>query len=139
VSEGLETLVVEPAILEVAGRTFQVHPLTIGQLPRFTKAVRPLMAEIGKDDFDVVALIAEHGERLTEAIAIVTHASVDEIGALPAEAIVPLATAVVEANLDFFAQRLLPAFVQAADRLTLELGRMPFNASSAPGTGSPTS
>lgn len=97
------------------GEVVQVTPLTIGQLPRFSKALRPLMnplnAALDQGAFTVdaaVKLIEDHGEELLTAVSIAIERPRDWVGKAGVDEFVGLVVAVFAINLDFFVHRLLP-------------------------------
>lgn len=62
-------------------------------------------------------------EALTEAAAIAGRVDRDWLGEQTADVLVELATAAIEANADFFIQRILPQIQQAAEAIgTLTAG-----------------
>ena len=102
----------------VAGRTLTILPLTIGQLPRFVRAIQPAAPLFGgSQDLDWVALIAQHGEALIEAAAVATAIDSKEIETLAPDEFALLCGAVFEANVDFFVRRLGPALERVSDRI----------------------
>lgn len=128
--------VISPAGVEshqVAGRTIAIRPVSVRQLPGFTRALRPvipsLQAVLERADNltgDVAIsigmdLIAEHGERLIEACAIATKCSTEEIGDMDPLEFTELAIKVVRVNADFFARRLRPIFQMAMKAATASM------------------
>jgi hypothetical protein len=110
--------------VEVGGRTFVVRPLTIGQLPAFTRHIRPMAGAIAPlldgaqgEQGDLMAtlldLITEHGDGLIEAAAIALRVKRGEIESLDPMEFLQLLLPVVKVNADFFARRLQPALRQA--------------------------
>ena len=108
-------------------------------MPALIKAVRPFAGQLSADP-DWLALLAEHGESLLGALAVTARRERAWVERLSLDDAVRLAAALFEVNADFFVQRLAPAVQHAAARVNGGLsGAMPSNASSAPGTASPTS
>lgn len=111
--------------VQVGGRTFTVRPLTVGQLPAFTRALKaalpalgPLLA--GPTESDVKAmvpalteLVADHGESLIEAMSVALRVPKNEIESLDPLEFVALVLPVIRINADFFARRLQPVLLQA--------------------------
>ena len=125
------------------GTTITVRPITVGQLPRFVKAVRPAFgalvalapansspgaggdqgadpaepagdaAEEGVDIEGMLDVYAEHGEVLTEALCIVTGEPRARIEALGLDDALQLLRALWEVNRDFFVNRLVPMLNRA--------------------------
>lgn len=127
------TSVLEPVSREatVKGETLKVTPLKVGQIPAFTRAIRPVFAAfaglfssipLGKQageggetqeievDFQMLAgLIEEHGETMIKAVAIATRKDAKEIEDLELDEFVGLARAIIEVNADFFARAMAKA------------------------------
>lgn len=102
----------------VAGQSITIRPLTIGQLPRFVRAIQPAAPLLAGDkDPDWLVLVAEHGDALIEAAAVATGIERKDIEALAPDEFVLLCGAVFEVNVDFFVQRLAPAMERASDRM----------------------
>lgn len=118
-TEGLE--VIQPALGEVVlsdGRTVVVRPVTMGQLPKFIAATKPLLGALGaipKDaaELSMFAALAEHGEAVNRALAIVTPLTLPEIEELGPDDGLALVLAVFRVNRDLFQKRLLPMLAQA--------------------------
>ena len=125
----LSAIVAEPVRVEIGGRTVDIRPLIVRQLPPFTRAIRPigeaiyLLLEQDEQHMDGwLALIEDHGERLIDAAEIAVPAlSRDQIECLPLDDFAALLMGVLEANVDFFARRLLPGLEA---RMGATAGRM---------------
>ena len=120
-----------PVFVEIAGERIDLSPLKVGELPAFARAVQPIAASLSASP-DWLALLADHGDAVIEAIAIASRRPRDWVASLDLDEAVRLAEAVFEVNADFFIRRLLPIVTQAAARIgqTLESptrGAMPSN------------
>lgn len=114
----LAALVPPRVTVTVGGESLEIGPVTIGQLPAFMRAVQPVMpAILAQYEIDIVELLAQHGERLIEAAAVGCGRPAEWVGALDPVAFVELAGAVIEVNLDFFGQRLMPAVLRLTDQI----------------------
>lgn len=120
--------------VEVGGRTFTIRPLTIGQLPAFTRHIRPMAGSIpplleGTESADFVGtllgLIADHGDGLLDAAAIALRVNRSELETLDPMEFVALLLPIVRVNADFFARRLQPALRQAMGAGAAMLGGGP--------------
>lgn len=124
--------VINPAgqdVVLTGGRTVTVKPITVGQLPRFVKAIRPAFGALvalapassspgdeggqgaGNTDMDPVAMLdlyAEHGQAINEAITICTGMTPDQVDAMDLEEALRVIQALWEVNRDFFTTRVLP-------------------------------
>jgi hypothetical protein len=114
--DGLE--VIAPATRRVMfeGHDLVIAPLTVGQLPAVARALRGIDLSGG---IDVLELIAEHGERVAEAIAVAACVDLEIVQRAEVDEFLTLATAVIEVNADFFARRVAPALSGAFTRVGL--------------------
>lgn len=118
-TQGLE--VIQPELGEVKlgdGRAITVRPVTMGQLPKFIAATKPLLAAFGTvpkeaGELAMFAALAEHGEAVNQALAIVTPLTLAEIEGLGPDDGLALVLGVFRVNRDLFQRRLLPMLVQA--------------------------
>lgn len=120
----LETLAAEPVTVKVAGGAIEVRPMTALTAARFARAAKPFLGALEFSEgavIDVGELMADHGEALIDAVAIAAGHPVDFVGELALDDFADLAAAVLEANIDFFAHRLLPRIM---GRLAETLGRL---------------
>ena len=99
--------------------------MTVGQLPAFARAVQPIGGFIediaaGRSSLDLFALlgvVAEHGEKIIEAVAVATGLDRKELEAATPDQLIALAVVVVKVNADFFKGRLTPAILAAMQRM----------------------
>lgn len=105
--------------LTIAGQALTIEPVRLGQLGAFLRAVQPIAAELVKGEVDVVALLADHTERVLAALSAATGQPHAWVAALALDEAVLLAAAVIEVNADFFVQRVLPAATAALASLPL--------------------
>lgn len=116
------------ATVNYAGGVIEVRPLTIGQLPGFTRAARPIIEQLAPSrgagggleiklaEIDVGVVldwIERYGERLCEACAIAVGKRVEEIKAGAPDEFLELVTRILAVNFDFFVRRLLPSVTHA--------------------------
>lgn len=122
--------IIAPAGQDVSlasGETITVKPITVGQLPRFVKAIRPAFGALvalapassspdgeggqGAGDLDPVELLdlyAEHGPAINEAITICTGMKAEAVDSLQLDEAFELLRALWTVNRDFFVHRVLP-------------------------------
>lgn len=122
--------------LTVAGVGLTVEPVRLGALPAFVRAVQPFAQALSAGVVDPVQLLADHGERVAQALQVATGQPRSWIDALALDDAVELAVAVVEVNAGFLRSRLLPAIEAAGGRLhsVLPIPSMPSTPSSATGS-----
>jgi hypothetical protein len=111
-----------PVSIEIAGERIDLTPLKVGELPAFARAIQPVAAGLSASP-DWLALLADHGEAVIEAIAIASRRPRDWVASLDLDQAVRLAEAVFGVNADFFIRRLLPIVTQAAARIGQTLER----------------
>lgn len=116
---GIDTFAALPPVpvsIEVGGERLDLTPLKVGEIPGFARAVQPVAASLSASP-DWLALMAEQGEALIEAIAIASRRPRDWVASLELDEAVRLADAVFGVNADFFIRRLLPTLTEATARV----------------------
>lgn len=112
--EGVSTLMIlspETEEIEVGGKKVLVAPLKIGQLGRFSKAIKSILPSIlmgMKPDgtFDLMKLINESLDTMVEAVAIGCNQPVEWVAGLDTVEFIKLAGKIMVVNVDFFVRRL---------------------------------
>ncbi|MGH7343280.1 MAG: DUF6631 family protein [Candidatus Rokuibacteriota bacterium] len=131
-----------PESLVIDGETIEISPLRIGELPAFTRAIKPFAEQLA-GEMHWPSLVADHGEAVLEALAIATRRPREWVDGLALDEAVTLASAVFEANADFFIRRVRHAITRAAaslgERVREILGPAPSSGSSPAATATPTS
>jgi hypothetical protein len=110
-----------PVTLVIGGERLDLTPLKVGDVPAFARAVQPVAASLSASP-DWLALLAEHGEAVIDAVAIASRRPPEWVTNLALDDAVRLAEAVFEVNADFFIQRVLPSLTEAATRVSQTLG-----------------
>ena len=110
-----------PVTLVIGGERLELTPLKVGDVPAFARAVQPVAASLSASP-DWLALLAEHGEAVIDAVAIASRRPPEWVTNLALDDAVRLAEAVFEVNADFFIQRVLPSLTEAATRVSQILG-----------------
>jgi len=110
-----------PVTLVIGGERLELTPLKVGDVPAFARAVQPVAASLSASP-DWLALLAEHGEAVIDAVAIASRRPPEWVTNLALDDAVRLAEAVFEVNADFFIQRVLPSLTEAATRVSQSLG-----------------
>lgn len=114
-----------PTTIDIGGERIELTPIKVGEVPAFARAVQPVASSLSVST-DWLALLAEHGEAVIEAVAIASRKPPDWVKNLALDEAVRLAEAVFEVNADFFIRRVLPSMTEAAARVSQTLGaRMP--------------
>lgn len=107
-SDDLSALLPESRTLTVGGETLTLTPMRFGQLARALKLVGPLANRLAVDSVDLLALLADEGDKLIALAALLSGKDVAWIEALPTDEAVQLLSALYEVNADFFARRVAP-------------------------------
>ena len=110
-----------PVTLVIGGERLELTPLKVGDVPAFARAVQPVAASLSASP-DWLALLAEPGEAVIDAVAIASRRPPEWVTNLALDDAVRLAEAVFEVNADFFIQRVLPSLTEAATRVSQILG-----------------
>ena len=113
-----------PVTLVIGGERLELTPLKVGDVPAFARAVQPVAASLSASP-DWLALLADHGEAVIEAVAIASRRPIDWVAGLGLDEATRLAEAVFEVNADFFIQRVLPGLTEAATRISTLGARIP--------------
>lgn len=112
---GLDTYIPTPRDVVAGGKTLQITPLRVRQIPAFAAAVAPAAGLLMSGD--VLKALAVHGDSMLQAVAVATGEPADWLGDLLPDDFIGLASVVVEVNADFFVQRLAPAIEAATAQL----------------------
>lgn len=105
-----------PVALVIADEALELTPLKVGELPAFTRAIRPFAERLGTEP-DWLSLLAEHGEAVLAALAIASRRPRVWIDGLDLDEAIRLAEALLEVNADFFVRRVSPQIARAAASL----------------------
>jgi hypothetical protein len=117
--EGLDVIEPEPVKVPFGAGFVALSPLTVGRLPAFARALRPMAGALERLDLEaldargVLDLLADHGEHLLDAVSIATGIERSEIDRCDHVAIVGLIAGVIKVNADFFGRSLRPLLAQA--------------------------
>ena len=135
----LDILQPEPLIVNIGSESIEILPLKFGQFGAFTRTVQPMITDINvtfatdKPDsvfaIDLATLLSKHSEALIKAVSISIEKPLKWVEALDMAEAIKLIQAVLEVNMDFFAQSLVPTLNQAMQSLSNKLsdGSMSFN------------
>lgn len=126
--DGLD--VIESAEREVifAGERIKVKPLTIGQLPKFARAIKGLGGALTFDPKALspallLDLIADHGDPIIDACVVASGLDRARIEAAGPQDLVALIAVILSVNSDFFARSLNPLLVQVRASLASGAGQ----------------
>jgi hypothetical protein len=131
--------------VDFRGQPLKVSALKIGQLPAFTRAIRPVFAVVAEfvtsiplnvqpgGDGEPIAMpdipldgvmeiFSEHGEAMIKAVAIALRKDPVELADVEVADFILLARAVIEVNQDFFVLAMQAAMRQAVEKASAVLG-----------------
>ncbi len=115
-------------------RGIAITPVTVGDLPAFLAAIEPIAAEVASGD--ILGALMRHADAVIAATAIGARVERAWLEQQTPDVLVDLAARVLEANADFFVQRVMPALTAASERIAkIASGGTPgWPGSSAPGS-----
>lgn len=115
-------------------RGIAITPVTVGDLPAFLAAIEPIAAEVASGD--ILGALLRHADAVIAATAIGARVDRAWLEQQTPDVLVELAGRVLEANADFFVQRVMPALTAASERIAkIASGGTPgWPGSSAPGS-----
>jgi hypothetical protein len=122
--KGLQELQAAPAVVKVGGRELELRPIRFGQLHQVISMLGPVLADWGDEALPDAVLLQRHAERLVPLAALLTGQDRKWIEDLPLDEAGKLIAALVEANADFFVNRLAPALESAVSRISGRLSSL---------------
>ena len=95
-----------------------ITPVKVKNLPAFLAAIEPVVRQLGRKTSasaaeDLLSALATHAPNVIKATAVGAGVEEKWLGEQTTEVLVDLATAVLEVNMDFFVQVLLPRVTAA--------------------------
>lgn len=124
-SDDLTTVIPEPIVAKIKGETIEVRQIKVGQLPKAMRIAHPFYEQLKslKDEalkaekegkpftygMDFYKLVMENADPVLEMVALLTGKPREWVDDLEVDELVALFSALVEVNLDFFIQRVLPS------------------------------
>ena len=142
-ADDLDILDPQPAVVQFRGERLEIRPLTVGQLPRFARLAKPIIAGLLDSALDDTAesglidvlldVVGDHGEAAIEATALVTGRPVEWLEAGNPAEFLALVSAVFQVNRDFFTHQVVPVLATLRPSAA-GAGPMPSSSSSPTGT-----
>jgi hypothetical protein len=116
---GSDADVMVPPIREVtvAGERLVIPKIKVKHVTAVIKLVKPFIGRLESTKVDVVSLIENNLEDLTNLLALLLNWDKAKVENLDMDEMVELTAAVLEVNFDFFAQKVLPSLLGAMGRL----------------------
>ena len=121
----ITTIIPEPIMVTVHGEDIEVRQIKVGQLTKVMRIAYPFydklraLKDTAKDGapIDLFPLVLEHSDAVLDIIALLTGKPRTWVEDLEVDELVALFSALVEVNLDFFIQRVLPSLSKLAGQL----------------------
>lgn len=145
-SDDLQTIVPEPILVSVNGEPLEIKQIRVGQISKAMRIAHPFYIKLkeakdaakksGSEEdygFDIYALVMENTDAILDMVALLVSKDRAWVEDLSIENLVALFSAIVEVNLDFFTQRVLPllsglvAGTGTREKTTLPVGVVPSN------------
>lgn len=146
-ADDLDVIDPAPRRVRFRGEDLELRPLRLGDLPAFSRLVRPVIAEfvdgrhpewIDNDDLMILELTELHGESIINAAAIATGRPAAWIADVESTAeLVALVQEIVDVNRDFFIRAMMAEMRAPAQAPALspgQGGQMPSSTLSQPAT-----
>jgi hypothetical protein len=131
-TDDLDTIDPPGNTIKFAGREVVIKPLTVGKLPAFSRAIKPILGAVEHIESiesitpsELLDLMAEHGENVVKCISIATGIAEAEINESDPVTLLTLVRPIIKANADFFRLRQV---------LSLALGQK-LGSAASPGAG----
>jgi|SRR5690242_3710797 len=121
-AQQLQDLVATPRILEIRGRKIELRPPRpfTDEFVKILRLLGPMVPTFSSEsgEVDIGMLLTEHGERVRPLCALLAGVDEEWLTKLEFDEAVLLVKALIEENLDFFVNRMVPALGNAASGLT---------------------
>ena len=96
-----------------------ITPFVWKQFREVTKLIQPIQMHTDEQgELDLMKLIGDHGEEITDIIVVATGKAREWVDDLDLTDVLPLAAAILQVNRDFFSQKLAPKMRALAARLS---------------------
>lgn len=122
----LEKMIPAKTEIEIRGETIHIPHVKVGMLPAVIQATSPFLpiftkapggkAAVKKVNF--LNLVMDHTTDVVDLVSVVLGREKDWVNDLDLDELITIVAAIVEVNLDFFIQRVLPS----VSRVTAQLG-----------------
>ena len=126
-SDDLQKIIPEPILVIVDDETVEIKQIRVGQISQAMRIAHPFYMKLkeSKDGFkktgseeayafDIYSLVMENADAILSMIALLCDKDEDWVNRLSLENLIALFSAIVEVNLDFFTQRVIPLLSELA-------------------------
>lgn len=119
----LDKIIPQPNIVTVGGKSIEVKTMKVKQLSATIKAIQPFAAafKAGQGQVDMSDIVMNNTDNVVDLVSILTGETKEFVEDLGIDELIIVFTRLVEVNLDFFIQKVLPLLSGAMGRLTVGL------------------
>ncbi|MFZ6712973.1 hypothetical protein [Undibacterium sp. TC9W] len=121
VQDDLNKVIPTVKTIPVAGEEFPIRHFKIGKLPEVLVAIQPiayiLLGRAKSEKLDILNLVIVHTNDSLSLLSVLADRPRDWVNNLDPDEAVLLLSALLEVNLDFFIQKVLPQLLAAMDSL----------------------
>lgn len=119
----LTKIIPESNIVVAGGKNIEIKTMKVKQLSATIKAIQPFAAafKAQRDSFDAAEIVMSHTDSVVDLVVILTGETKEFVEELGIDELVIIFTKLVEVNLDFFIQKVLPLLSGAMGRLSAGL------------------
>ena len=131
-NDDLNTIAPEPILVSLKNEVLEIKQIRVGQISRALRIAHPFYEsltqakdsakkskDLGEYGFDVYRLVMENTDSIIDMVALLCNKDREWVEELSLDDLIALFSAIVEVNLDFFIQRLLPLL----SGLAVEIGK----------------
>ena len=117
----LDKIIPQTNEVTVGGKTIEIKTMKVKQLSATIKAIQPFAAafKAGQGQVDMADIVMNNTDNVVDLVHILTGESKEFIEELGIDELIIVFTRLVEVNLDFFIQKVLPLLSGAMGRLTV--------------------
>lgn len=138
-AQTLKDLQALPATVEVAGKKLEIRPIRFGQLHQVVEQLGPALSDLAAPEITMEELLVRHTKRLLPLVELLTGAERQWLEQLDLADTATIVSALIEANTDFFVNRMAPALESATSRISGRLSSLKLPATGQPaGSAGPT-
>ncbi len=123
----LSVLIPEPVVVLIKGESIVIKQMKVKQLPKIMRVVAPYYESLklskeeaikNKGSLDLLGIVMTYIEPVSDTVAVLVDKDREWVDELDIDEMVRLLEVVIEVNVDFFIQKVLPSL----SRLVKELG-----------------
>lgn len=112
-AQTLKDLQALPSTVEVDGKKLEIRPIRFGQLHQVIEQLGPALADLAAPELSMEDLLVRHARRLLPLVELLTGADRKWLEQLDLADTTKIVAALIEANADFFVNRMAPALESA--------------------------